>query len=479
MYKRTNYPRRRVFILDELAIIIALFAALFIRHPDKFLEWYGIYDGLYVSLMVTLCLFHVIVFLLYDNRRKPIFEQDPVENLLSVIKSRCILVAMSLLYLYVVQKSKQSSRIIVGLFFAFSIALGYVFRMLYRRHHLRRHGNIYLQKMITITPPYPDVAEFLALVNDGHYDAAIIIDSSDDIQGRDRIIATAEKYGIRTYCTMDSMGYTVRPEIISDVGEYAAIPAFVRKEKFSLFGVNYSIARTEEAVLHVIKHIMELGGRYICFSNVHTLVMARENEEYGKTLNDAAYTFPDGNPIAILQRKDGIFGAERVAGPDFMEHMFRDTQDGSISHFFYGSSQETLNELRINLENKYPGIVIKGMYSPPFRELTPEEDQADVDMINASGADIIWVGLGAPKQEMWMRAHQSRIKGVMMGVGAGFDFHAGTIKRAPIWVRRIGLEWLYRLFQDPGRLIKRYVVTNAKFFWYLCVDAISKRGAKL
>jgi exopolysaccharide biosynthesis WecB/TagA/CpsF family protein len=195
--------------------------------------------------------------------------------------------------------------------------------------------------------------------------------------------------------------------------------------------------------------------------------MAKENKEYADILNGAAYTFPDGSPIAKLQRKSGLIGADRVAGPDFMEHMFRDTMDGSVTHFFYGSKQETLDALKENLEARYPGIVIKGLYSPPFRELSAEEDQETVDMINASGADIIWIGLGAPKQEKWMKAHEGRINGVMMGVGAGFDFHAGTIKRAPVWIQKVGLEWLYRLFQDPKRLFNRYFVTNIKFFWYL------------
>ena len=153
-----------------------------------------------------------------------------------------------------------------------------------------------------------------------------------------------------------------------------------------------------------------------------------------------------------------------------MEHMFRDTQDGRLSHFFYGASQETLDALKDNLLKKYPGIDIRGMYSPPFRALSEEEDRADVNLINGSGADIIWIGLGAPKQEKWMNAHKGEIGGVMMGVGAGFDFHAGTIKRAPKWIQKIGLEWLFRLFQDPGRLFKRYFVTNGKFIWYLLTN---------
>ncbi|MBO4456814.1 MAG: WecB/TagA/CpsF family glycosyltransferase [Butyrivibrio sp.] len=203
--------------------------------------------------------------------------------------------------------------------------------------------------------------------------------------------------------------------------------------------------------------------------------MGRENPEYREVLNSSAFTFPDGTPIAKLQQKGGYIGAERVAGPDFMEHMFKDTADGSVAHYFYGSSQKTLDALKENLLKKYPGINIVGMYSPPFRPLTEEEDKADVEMINSSKADIVWIGLGAPKQEKWMLAHKDRVKGVMMGVGAGFDFHGGTIKRAPVWIQKVGLEWLYRLFQDPGRLFKRYFVTNTKFICYLFKDNLSKK----
>jgi exopolysaccharide biosynthesis WecB/TagA/CpsF family protein len=147
--------------------------------------------------------------------------------------------------------------------------------------------------------------------------------------------------------------------------------------------------------------------------------------------------------------------------------MFRDTMDGSVSHYFYGSTQETLDALREQLEARYPGLVIKGMYSPVFGEVSEQQDAEDVKRINDADAGIVWIGLGAPKQEKWMNAHEGRIHGVMMGVGAGFNFHAGNIKRAPVWMQRIGLEWLFRLFQDPKRLFKRYFVTNTKFFWYL------------
>ena len=242
---------------------------------------------------------------------------------------------------------------------------------------------------------------------------------------------------------------------------------------YNLIRVVIIVAENRNPV--VVEMLQDCGGSgctsaltiFALADNVHTSVIAKEDSAYRDVLNQAAFVFSDGKPVAFLQQKSGIVGAERVAGPDFMQHMFRNTQDGSVSHFFYGSSQETIDSLRKKLTAKYPGINIAGMYSPPFRPLTKEEDEAAIEMINSSGADIVWIGLGAPRQEKWMNAHKGVIKGVMMGVGAGFDFHAGTIKRAPYWIQKVGLEWLYRLTQDPKRLFKRYIVTNAKFVWYL------------
>ncbi|MBE5823704.1 MAG: WecB/TagA/CpsF family glycosyltransferase [Butyrivibrio sp.] len=248
----------------------------------------------------------------------------------------------------------------------------------------------------------------------------------------------------------------------------------IEKDKCPVFGVNYTIASISGAVLFVKDHIEELRGKYICFSNVHTTVMARESKDYKDVLNGAAFVFADGNPIAKRQRKKGYRKAERVAGPDFMEQMFKATADGKISHYFYGAKDGTLKALEERLKEKYPKISIVGMYSPPFRELSKEEALSDIDRINSSGADIIWVGLGAPKQEKWMNAHEGMVNGVMMGVGAGFDFHAGTIKRSPKWIQKMGFEWLYRLFQDPKRLISRYLVTNTKFFYYSLLEKVKK-----
>ena len=157
--------------------------------------------------------------------------------------------------------------------------------------------------------------------------------------------------------------------------------------------------------------------------------------------------------------------ARRVAGPDFMDAMFRSSMDGKITHYFYGASPETIRRLQECLPKRYPGIVIKGLYSPPYRPLTKEEDDAVMREINSSGADLIWIGLGAPKQEKWMASHEGKLHGIMFGVGAGFDFYAGTMRRAPKWMQRIGLEWLYRLLSDPRRLFRRYFVSNLQYLW--------------
>lgn len=469
-YKKQSYPKKRIFILDELAIILAMATALVMRYGGEAIHFYRLNkEGLYVYLIVIICILQMFIFLIYDYKRKHIFLQDPVENLISVVIGKAVLLALSLLFLYVLKFSESTSRQVIGMFFVFSILYSYVFRMMYRKKAKDRFISLAESKTYkVILPAKPgDVIEkFYA----SECDDMLIVGTDENRECADEVVQEAEKRGIRTYISLDTKGYDVRSGIVTDVDGYASIPAFVRKERFDVFGIKYAVARTEEAVFHVLMHLKELSGKYICFSNVHTSVMGRENPEYKEVLNSSAFTFPDGTPIAKLQQKAGYIGADRVAGPDFMEHMFKDTADGSVSHYFYGASQKTLDSLKDNLLKKYPGIDIRGMYSPPFRALTPEEDKEDVERINASGADIVWIGLGAPKQEKWMLAHKDKVNGVMMGVGAGFDFHAGTIKRAPVWIQKIGLEWLYRLFQDPGRLFKRYFVTNTKFFCFLFMD---------
>ena len=139
-------------------------------------------------------------------------------------------------------------------------------------------------------------------------------------------------------------------------------------------------------------------------------------------------------------------------------------------HYFYGSTQDTLDKLKAVINEKYKGAIICGMMSPPFRPLSVEEDEQIIKEINEANPDFIWVGLGAPKQEIWMAAHENKIGGLMIGVGAAFDYESGNIKRAPKWMQKLNLEWLYRLLQDPKRLLPRYIKTNSKFLMWKYKD---------
>lgn len=211
------------------------------------------------------------------------------------------------------------------------------------------------------------------------------------------------------------------------------------------------------------KYREELSGDYICVSNVHTTVTAYQDPTYLAVQNGGILAIPDGGPLSSTGRKRGFSEMERVTGPDYMRRVMALGVDKGWKHYFYGGTQETLDVLQRVLPERYPGIRIAGMYSPPFRTLTEEEDRRIVEQINEAEADFVWVGLGAPKQEKWMYAHQGQLHGVMVGVGAAFDYEAGNIQRAPLWMQKHNLEWLYRLIQDPKRLLKRYFITNSVY----------------
>lgn len=226
---------------------------------------------------------------------------------------------------------------------------------------------------------------------------------------------------------------------------------------------NINVTDMESTVDYIDTHMNELRGDYVCISNVHTTVMSYHDEKYRRVQNGAAMALPDGKPLSIVSKMRGFRNAKRVPGPDLMPEIFKLSEKRGYTHFFYGSKEETLVKLKEKLTESYPDLRIVGMYAPPFRNLSEEEDRECVEMINKTRADFIWVGLGAPKQEFWMADHKGKVCGLMLGVGAGFDFHAGTIKRAPRWMQEWCLEWLYRILQDPRRLLKRYASTNFSF----------------
>lgn len=238
----------------------------------------------------------------------------------------------------------------------------------------------------------------------------------------------------------------------------------------SILNTNINVTNMEETLSYIFDNLNELSGDYICVSNVHTTVMSFRDEEYRTIQNSAAMALPDGKPLSMVSKMRGYYQAERVPGPDLMPEILKHSLKEGQRHFFYGSSEETLEKLRDVLESTYPGVKIAGMYAPPFRPLTEQEDKEIIEMINKSHPDFIWVALGAPKQEQWMYQHKGKVEGLMLGVGAAFDFIAGTVKRAPQWMQDFCLEWLFRISQDPKRLLKRYVTTNFSFVYHVLLE---------
>jgi len=204
-------------------------------------------------------------------------------------------------------------------------------------------------------------------------------------------------------------------------------------------------------------------SRYVCICNAHSLVTARHDPAFREALANADLSTPDGMPVAWMLRRMGFPEQPRINGPDLMWNYCDVAERFCEPIFLYGSTPATLNALHQNLLNAFPGLRIVGTYSPPFRTLTEQEDAHIVDRINASGAQIVFISLGCPKQELWMAAHQGKFGGVMLGVGAAFDYHAGILLRAPLWMQHHGLEWLHRLYSEPQRLWKRYLLTNTQF----------------
>ncbi len=217
----------------------------------------------------------------------------------------------------------------------------------------------------------------------------------------------------------------------------------------------------------------ERRSSYVCVANVHMSIEAHDDPEFARIVNDADLVTPDGMPLIFALRLLYGLRQERVAGMDLIEDIIRKAEQENLSIFFYGSEAEVLRNIKEKTERVFPSLKIAGMYSPPFRELTETERQHEIDMINESGANIVLVALGCPKQERWMANNRGNIQSVMVGLGAAFLVYAGVRKVAPTWMRKISLEWLYRLGQEPGRLWKRYLYTNTKFIGLLIKESIS------
>jgi N-acetylglucosaminyldiphosphoundecaprenol N-acetyl-beta-D-mannosaminyltransferase len=228
-----------------------------------------------------------------------------------------------------------------------------------------------------------------------------------------------------------------------------------------------------------VDRILEWGRRrrsaYVCVANVHMTIEAHDDPEFAAIVAGADLVTPDGMPLLFALRKIHGVRQERVAGMDLIESLVEGAEREGLPIYFYGSDERTLRGMEARLRAEHPRLAIAGMHSPPFRDSTPEEKRADVEAINRSGAGLVLVALGCPKQERWMAESRGRIDAVMVGLGAAFRIYGGTSRRAPVWIRSLYLEWLYRLLQEPRRLWKRYLYSNSKFLVLLMTTLILAR----
>lgn len=230
-----------------------------------------------------------------------------------------------------------------------------------------------------------------------------------------------------------------------------------------ILGTRVDSTSYELATRQVVDWARRAESRYVCAANVHMLMEAHDDASFREAVGRAALVTPDGMPLVWVMRRLGVKNQQRVYGPDLTLHVARAASEQSIPIGLYGGTPQTLARLSGNLKLQYPGLHIAYAFSPPFHPMSPEEDAQATDEIIRSGARILFVGLGCPKQERWMAEHQDRIPAVMLGVGAAFDIHAGEKPQAPAWMQSAGLEWLFRLASEPRRLWRRYLYHNPRF----------------
>ncbi len=243
--------------------------------------------------------------------------------------------------------------------------------------------------------------------------------------------------------------------------------------------MDVNITDFDTSILDIMELISLEGGSYICVSNVHMCMEVFDSAQFASIVNSADMVLPDGKPVLWAQRLMGYKDAQQVRGQDIMNLLCEVSTRKALKIGLYGGASELLLDKVIsNLSASYPGIEIVYSFSPPFRPLTDNEDKQVVDDIALSGIDILFVGIGCPKQETWMAEHKHKLSCVMLGVGAAFDFIAGEKKHAPRWVQNIGMEWLFRLISEPGRLWKRYLKHNPRFIWYFTQQLFGRDFSK-
>lgn len=249
----------------------------------------------------------------------------------------------------------------------------------------------------------------------------------------------------------------------------------------NILGVGISAITMQQAVDQTAHWIDEQERRYVSVCTVHTVMECQRDEEMRRAVNRAGLATPDGMPLVWLSRWwRRQVPVERVYGPDLMLAMCQCAVKQGYTHYFYGGAAGVPELLAEKLQQRFPGLKVVGTYAPPFRPLTAIEDTQIIAQINQAAPDIVWVGLGTPKQDLWMAAHRNQLTApVLIGVGAAFDFHTGRIPQAPRWMQQNGLEWLFRLWQEPRRLWYRYLVYNPLFIILVAAQMLKLRRYSL
>lgn len=247
----------------------------------------------------------------------------------------------------------------------------------------------------------------------------------------------------------------------------------------NVLGVRVSAITMSDAISVVERWIAQQSRHYVCVTGAHGVISSRTDAELRRIHNRAGMVTPDGMPVVWMSRALGFKRTERVYGPDLMAELSAISAQKGYRQFYYGGGSGVADLLASKLCAKHPGLQVAGTFTPPFRKMTPDEDESVVHRINEARADIVWVGLSTPKQEYWMAEHAGRIEApVMIGVGAAFDFHAGLKPQAPRWMQRNGLEWAYRLSTEPRRLGPRYASIVPRFMALAALQLLREaRGA--
>jgi N-acetylglucosaminyldiphosphoundecaprenol N-acetyl-beta-D-mannosaminyltransferase len=255
------------------------------------------------------------------------------------------------------------------------------------------------------------------------------------------------------------------PASIDGARASAADDLAVPPPTVDVLGVPLALTDYERTMDWIEATIRTRGKGYICVAATHTVVATQDDPELRAAVKGASLVVPDGQPVVWAMNAFGHNLTHRVYGPDLMaKYCERSARTGARMFLYGGRNQGTLVQLALNLRRRFPGVQIVGGYAPPFRTLSEEEVDAVVTEINHARPDVVWVGIGVPKQEKWMAALRDRLDApVLVGVGAAFDFHAGLVPQAPSWMQSAGLEWLYRLSKEPRRLWRRYLTYNPRF----------------